>query len=151
MRFDCLRAWECAGTIGTGYSFAHAEYDANLPEQHLFRDQNAFCKFGKKLFFGSRRWEPHGGAIIYLDYILFRCYLYHFMFNLTFILYNYSCTYSHNINVEALLFSRPWMCRRWLLEPPFSTTRGTRNTIVVVVVVIFPILQCIYIYIYINI
>ena len=27
---------------------------------------------------------------------------------------------SHNIHVEGLLFSRPWVCRAWLLESSFS-------------------------------
>ena len=41
----------------------------------------------------------------------------------------------HNIYVEGLLFSRPWVCRRWLLEPLFFDLRGTRNTVIVFVVV----------------
>ena len=31
----------------------------------------------------------------------------------------YCMCYSHNINVEGLLFSCPWVCWRWWLEPLF--------------------------------
>jgi hypothetical protein len=37
-----LGAWEYAGIIGNGYSFAHAKYGANPWVQHIFRDQNTF-------------------------------------------------------------------------------------------------------------
>ena len=34
----------------------------------------------------------------------------------------------HVINVEGLLFSRPWMCRRWLLPPLFFTSPAAPGT-----------------------
>ena len=40
------------GTIGNGYSFAHAKYGANPKEKHIFRDQLTFLEFGKKCFGG---------------------------------------------------------------------------------------------------
>ena len=48
-------------------------------------------------------------------------------------------SYSHNIYVEGLLFSRPWVCRPsycWT-RPFFGPPRGPRDTVVIVVVVYF--------------
>ena len=57
---------------------------------------------------------------------------------------------SHNNNVEGLLFSRRWV-RRWLLELLFfGTPRGTRNTVIILIICFLTtILLDIYIYIYI--
>jgi hypothetical protein len=40
---------EYAGTIGNGYSSAHAKYGANPQEKQLFRDQITFWKCWKNL------------------------------------------------------------------------------------------------------
>ena len=40
-----MGAWEYAGTMGNGYSFAHAKYGANPKDKHLFRDQTVFLFF----------------------------------------------------------------------------------------------------------
>ena len=54
-------------------------------------------------------------------------------------------------NMQGLLFSHPWVCRRWLLELLFfaPTPRGTRNTSMVVIAFPIPIYVCICIYVYI--
>ena len=47
--------------------------------------------------------------------------------------------FSHNICVEGLLFSRPWLCRRWLLEPLFLDPHAAPGTplLLFFVVVVF--------------
>ena len=45
---------------------------------------------------------------------------------------------SHNIYVKGPLFSHPWVCRGWLLEPSFlRPSRGNRNAVVFIVSFIF--------------
>ena len=45
---------------------------------------------------------------------------------------------SHNIYVEGLLFSCPWVCRGWLLESSFSDPPCHQDHVVVIVVLYPP-------------
>ena len=58
-----LGAWEYEGTIGNGYSFAHATYGANPSEKQLVRDQITFLSFGRNILGALGVESPHGGAI----------------------------------------------------------------------------------------
>ena len=53
---------------------------------------------------------------------IFKCYIIYFSLILHFRqILLISFTISHNINVEGLLLSCPWLCRCWLLKPlPFD-------------------------------
>ena len=70
-------------------------------------------------------------------------------------IYNYFQHYvfPHNINVEVFLFSRPWVCRRWLMEPSLVRPLcGARNTVVVIIIIVdYQQFYNIYRYIYIHI
>ena len=64
-RFKGLGAWEYAGTIGNGHSFAHAKYGGNPKEKHLFRDHILFLKCLKNLWGLSALRAPAVGPYIY--------------------------------------------------------------------------------------
>ena len=60
-------------------------------------------------------------------YLLLKEYIYIYIYviqNIYIYIYTFytstSNIFSHNIYVEGLIFSRPWVCRGWLLEPSFS-------------------------------